>query len=314
MHGFIHNNPIINGSSYSMLNNGNALITVTSAAVEKLSYDELIYLFGHELGHFFFPHYDVRNDAAGEIASVEDAHYSRQMEIFMDRIGLVACRNVTFATSATLKVASGLGSEHIMANIPAYSAEALKGFGMLPEDSELLHTHPPIYIRIRSLMLFAGSDAYATYQGREGGRPIAEVNAEIENDLMSTGGRYAEKKVMECLSRLPAHLFAYSNVTNLGLGHEAFLADGVPIHEEEFQKAAAHYGKGAESKREEKFHRCICDLMANAIKLCPRRMAKYVDALSAKAKGTPLEPLIQFGAEALIQLHKRHIEEESLFT
>lgn len=312
VHGFVTDNYRINGSSNDMLNNGNAVITVTSAAVEKLGYDELVYLFGHELGHFLFPHEDVVMDASGGISSMEDAISSRHMEIFMDRIGMIACRSARFATSAALKVASGLNSKHIMANIPAYGEEAFKGFKLQPKMSDVFATHPPIYIRIRSLMLFEKSDVYAAALGREGGDPIADINKVIEQDLVSTADHRAYEIMAGCLQELGVHLYAFAKANGVGVQDDQFKVDGVPFDLEMAAAAAGQLQKVQQDKRQEAMQKALFGLAQKSIGCCPRKIIGLAGVYSQRFENTQLKPACEFFVAAWKKCKDQHLTEKSL--
>lgn len=311
VHGFITPDPKINGGMIDTLNNGNAVLTITAGAVEKLSYDELLYLIGHELGHFIFPHENIVTDADGDIASLEDAYLSRRMEILMDRIGLLTCRSTTFATSATLKVASGLGSQHIMANIPAYAEEALKGFKLAPTPRDIFASHPALFIRIRSLMLFSKSDAYAAYMGGEGGRPIAEVNKEVEVDLMNSTDHMAFKHMAECISELPVHLHVASRLHGLQVPAETFQVDQYTPDAEESEKAFKAISKIPKEKHEEALQGALFKLASRAIVRCPRRMLGVAREYDKRFENTPVHAYSQFFLAAWNQCKEKHLNERA---
>ena len=293
--------------------NGNAVIEISSAVVERLTVDELVYIFGHELGHYIFP-YEYDRDAAGAAASLEDATISRIGELCMDRVGLAACRDINAACSAALKMTSGLGSQHLISDVGTYGKEAVKGYKLDPTFSDLISTHPQLFLRVRSVMLFAQSDAFHELIGGKGGRPIAEVNAEIRTDLRNTTDFHTEKKAKEFLAELPCHFAAWAEVNGIkGKSVDIPSPVGKPD-----AKTIAGYVKSLEGlapdKRGEAVGDAIQTLARDATILCPRQTAAYVDEVLKKLDGTKLHPLIVAFREKLEQAKFHHQNKSSFLT
>jgi hypothetical protein len=310
IHGFIVSSGEMSATIFPNLQNGHASIEITSAVVERLTVDELIYIFGHELGHYIFP-YEYQRDAAHRAASLEDASISRTGEICMDRVGLAACRDINAACSAALKMQSGLGSQHLICDVGTYGKEAVKGYKLDPTFSDLISTHPQLFLRIRAAMLFAQSDAYLDLVGGKGGRPIAEVNAEIRTDLYNTTDFHAEKKRAEFLAVLPCHFVAWA----VSMGQDLKDLDlPVVTGQPDTGKIKGFLENLAEipaEKREEAISSMLANLAQKATVICPRQAFTYVEEVVKKTDGTKLHPVMVAFRTHLEQAKHVHLNQKS---
>ncbi len=310
IHGFIVSSGEMSATILPHLQNGHATIEITSAVVERLTVDELIYIFGHELGHYIFP-YEYERDASRRAASLEDASISRTGEICMDRVGLAACRDINAACSAALKMQSGLGSQHLISDISTYGKEALKGYKLEPTLSDLISTHPELFLRIRAAMLFAQSDAYLDLIGGKGGRPIAEVNEEVRTDLYNTTDFHAEKKRQEFLAVLPCHFVAWA----VSMGQELKdlelpIVAGQP-DTDTIKGFLENLAELPADKREEAISSMLATLAKKATVICPRQTFAYVEEVVKKTDGTKLHPVMVAFRTHLEQAKQVHLNDKS---
>lgn len=290
--------------------NGNAVIEISSSVVERLTVDEMIYIFGHELGHYIFP-YEYERDASGTASSLEDASISRVGEICMDRVGLIACRDINAACSAALKMQSGLGAQHLTCDISTYGQEAVKGYKLEPTFSDLISSHPQLFLRIRAVTLFAQSDAYQELTGGKSGRPVAEVNAEIRADLHNTTDYHADKRKAEFLAELPCHFIAWAVAVGQDLKNlELPLIKDQP-DTDTIKTYLKSLGEMSEDKREEEIKSMIATLAKKATVYCPRQTFDYMEKVVAKTDGTKLHPLMVAFRNNLIQAKQIHLNERS---
>lgn len=142
-------------------------VALTSGAVERMTDDELRFVFGHELGHLAFGHsrallvHQVLTDEDGVSSMPALLHrrlesFNRLAELSADRVGFVACnQQLDVAVSVFFKLTAGLGPEHLRFDIAAF-LEQLAALQNLPR-SELLarFSHPVTPVRVRALRLFA---------------------------------------------------------------------------------------------------------------------------------------------------------------
>ncbi len=310
IHGFIVSSGEMSATILPHLQNGHATIEITSAVVERLTVDELIYIFGHELGHYIFP-YEYERDASRRAASLEDASISRTGEICMDRVGLAACRDINAACSAALKMQSGLGSQHLISDISTYGKEALKGYKLEPTLSDLISTHPELFLRIRAAMLFAQSDAYLDLIGGKGGRPIAEVNEEVRTDLYNTTDFHAEKKRQEFLAVLPCHFVAWAVSMGQELKDlELQIVAGQP-DTDTIKGFLENLAELPADKREEAISSMLATLAKKATVICPRQTFAYVEEVVKKTDGTKLHPVMVAFRTHLEQAKHVHLNDKS---
>lgn len=310
IHGFIVSNGEMSATIQPKLQNGHASIEISSAVVERLTVDELIYVFGHELGHYIFP-YEYERDAAGTAASLEDASISRTGEICMDRVGLVACRDINAACSAALKMQSGLGSQHLICDVGTYGKEAVKGYKLDPDFRDLISSHPQLFLRVRSAMLFSQSDAYLDLVGGKGGRPIAEVNAEIRTDLHNTTDLHAEKRKSEFLSELPCHFIAWAVAMGQDLKSLELPETGSQPDTDTIKAYLKSLGELPEDKRADAINSMLSTLAKKATVYCPRQTFEYVEKVVAKTDGTKIHPLLLAFRTNLIEAKQVHLNERS---
>jgi Zn-dependent protease with chaperone function len=170
-----------------------SFILVNSATVDRLSDAELRFVIGHECGHIQNSHVTYSTalhfltSMAGTFvkwivtpARVALMGWSRRAEITCDRAGLLCARDLDAATSALVKLA--VGSQQLVDQVDlddylAQAEELREGVGRV---SEYFLTHPYLPKRLKALRLFAESDYYLHHIGKTGGRPLAEVDKEVE--------------------------------------------------------------------------------------------------------------------------------------
>ena len=86
------------------------IITITSAVINLLDFEEIKFVLGHELGHFLLSH----NIEERQIEKSQEGYIKkRAQEISVDRIGLLACKDINAATRAITKSLSGLDEKYI---------------------------------------------------------------------------------------------------------------------------------------------------------------------------------------------------------
>lgn len=290
VHGFVEADSAMNAGCFSNIR-GNAVVTVNSGVVERLTMQELCYVMGHELGHYIMP-MRLPRLKNGYPPSMEHAITARKLEICMDRFGLVACQDVSVACSAALKIQSGLSSENLRIDVHAFGKEVVQGYVKDPHEyeSEARSSHPNTYVRLRALCLFADSDVYLALQGRKGGRGVAEVNAEVISDLRNTLDFFAEKLMTEVVEAFTNHVAALS----LAYEGEVKLAHfqvtpGVSLNQELVVELAGQLQAMPEEERKTAFNEKIGRLSLIAMQRCPARMTKHLEGLSTTLAKTKLK-------------------------
>jgi uncharacterized tellurite resistance protein B-like protein len=130
--------------------------------------------------------------------------WCRAAELSADRIGLLCCQSPEAAATGFFKLASGLASANVRADLVEY-AKQVESLASAPQarsephdDDDTLDcfsTHPYSPVRVRAILAFAHSDRYKQLLGAgAGGIGDAEVDAIIERDLELMNPSYLEEK------------------------------------------------------------------------------------------------------------------------
>ena len=181
----------INASTFGT--DSDSFILIPSATMERLSDTELKYVIGHECGHIQNSHVTYNTalhfltNMTGVFvrwivtpATLALRSWSRQAEITCDRAGLVCCKDVDVATKAIIKLAVGTQKLADEIDIEAYLEQLDDIRTGLGRVSEFLSSHPYLPKRLKALQLFAESDYYHNLIGESGGRPLTEIDKEVE--------------------------------------------------------------------------------------------------------------------------------------
>lgn len=161
------------------------LIWISSGLVKGLKDQELRFVIGHELGHWYYQHYryPVIEPNAGPLF-VARQQLSRAAEVSADRFGLIACGDIDVVLRAILKTASGLPEDHIGVRVSEFISQARSLTVDDIDRGEVFATHPPMAIRARALLWYSMSDQYSRLLGKEdGGLTLETVNDRVEKDL-----------------------------------------------------------------------------------------------------------------------------------
>ena len=134
----------------------NCLITMTSEIINLLSFEEIKFVIGHELGHFLLNH---SIEESQQQNSQEGWIKKRAEEISVDRVGLCACRDINTATRAIIKILSGLDEKYIRFDVKAFLSQLDEDL-VKNKETEQFSTHPSLILRAKALMRFSLSDPY----------------------------------------------------------------------------------------------------------------------------------------------------------
>lgn len=194
---------------------GPAMILLSSRLVEVFTPAELRFVIGHELGHLAWEHFGIPmpatatvEDMAGRMVTRASALklylWCRAAEVSADRAGLVCAGDPEAAASGFFKLASGLSSAYVRADLDTYAAQ-IDSLAMTPaarekprDDDDTLDcfsTHPYSPLRVRAVVAFSRSAAYraALGQARQGFEDD-ELEALVERDLDLMSPGYLEEK------------------------------------------------------------------------------------------------------------------------
>lgn len=177
---------------------GPMIIGLSSRMLETFTDAELRFVIGHELGHAVFDHFAIPMPATATLADVGGKFVSRPVqlklylwcraaEVTADRAGMVCAGSVEPAAHALLKIASGLGAGVIKPDLAAFTSQvdALHATPAACADErdedfvlDCFDTHPYSPLRVRALLAFARSQAFA----RATGAPAEEISRGIDSD------------------------------------------------------------------------------------------------------------------------------------
>ncbi|MFJ2989664.1 M48 family metalloprotease [Collimonas sp. NPDC087041] len=147
---------------------GEVHIIAQGALLERLSNDELLAVFGHELAHYLLWSHDdgsflvaerILADAVavpGSAASLSETYrrYRLYTELFADRGGAVACGAVAPAISSLVKVTTGISTVDSAAYLR--QVEEIESNETAASDAR---SHPEAFIRARALDLWWNGSA-----------------------------------------------------------------------------------------------------------------------------------------------------------
>ena len=194
---------------------GPALIVLSSRMLEVFTPAELRFVIGHEVAHAAYDHFSIPMPITAKLEELSVPYVSRRtgLELFLwcraaelsaDRIGMICAQDPEAAASGFFKLASGLSSSHVKADLAEYSkqvdslASAPQARSEPHEDDDTLDcfsTHPYSPVRVRAVLAFSRSAKYRQLTG-QGSDGLAEedVDAIIERDLALMDPTYLEEK------------------------------------------------------------------------------------------------------------------------
>lgn len=197
-----------------------SIIIINSKLIELLTFDELSFVIGHEIGHHIYCHYSENiNFNSSEDIKELILDNSRKMELSCDRIGLLGVKDFDIASNAILKLVSGLGSNYIINDSKVYLKQLreLQNIGIQDEKDK---THHSWLIRMQALKLFSMSLEYNDFiNSRNGGKELSKIDDVIEKYLNKLTGIDQNKKETEIYDK--AMLFIFTK----------FLYDSIPFNE-----------------------------------------------------------------------------------
>tara|TARA_B100000780_G_scaffold70314_1_gene46899 strand:+ start:1174 stop:2262 length:1089 start_codon:yes stop_codon:yes gene_type:complete len=175
---YVTSSPEIQAGCMSF-NKESCVITLTSAVINLLDLNEIKFVIGHELGHFLLSH-----NIEEKYASVSQEGYikTRAQEISVDRIGLLACKDIDVATQAIVKSLSGLNEKYVTFNMQAFLKQLDSDIAK-KEESGQFSTHPSFILRAKALLRFSLSGPYLQHTKNGFGTNINEIDKLIQGDL-----------------------------------------------------------------------------------------------------------------------------------
>ena len=175
---YVTSSPEIQAGCMSF-NKESCIITLTSAVINLLDFDEIKFVMGHELGHFLLSH---NIEEKKFLESKEGYIKTRAQEISVDRLGLLACGDIDVATKTIVKSLSGLNENYVTFNMQSF----LKQLDLeIAKKEELgkFSTHPSFILRAKALLRFSLSTPFLNHTDNRNGSNLKEIDKLIQNDL-----------------------------------------------------------------------------------------------------------------------------------
>ena len=186
------------------------VITLTSAIINLMDFEEIKFILGHELGHFLLSH-NIEETQTQE--SKEGYIKTRAQEISVDRLGLLACRNIDVATRAVVKTLSGLDEKYIKFNMKAFLGQLDEDL-IKNEETKKFSSHPSFILRAKALMRFSLSDPYLQLTKETSGTNLIEIDRLIQEDLNTYIDKDLRIDIKEAKELIPFWGYAYAYVKN----------------------------------------------------------------------------------------------------
>jgi len=182
---FVYASAEANAQCMSEREDRRILVFVASSLIQQLAPQELLFLFGHELGHVLFRHfrYPPSRPAAEDVpvpARVLELH--RYAELSADRAGWLAAGTMDVAVRALVKIASGLDEPDLDIDVSEFVGqihELRDGDG---DETILYATHPPLALRAAAL-LRAESMLRGIVEGQNTAAELGAYDELIRNDI-----------------------------------------------------------------------------------------------------------------------------------
>ena len=181
---FVVSRPDINAGCIHFEKKG-CIVILNSALINVMSAGEILFIIGHEIGHFLMNHNYFDEDP--EI-TVEESISSRAGEISSDRIGLLACQDIDVAIRAIIRIQSGLNDSFLRFDTGAFLQQMKTE--KLYREYLYKSTHPSATIRAKALLRFSLSEPYQKIVNNESGTKLDNVDKHIKREL----GEYFKKK------------------------------------------------------------------------------------------------------------------------
>jgi len=189
---FVYASPYFQAECHA-IDTDHCVIRLSSTLVQALDDAELMFVVGHELGHFLLGHLLDSGPVAEE--NLEELILSRRRELSVDRVGLVSCRSLDSSLSAMMKTMSGLSSKHLQINVSALVSQ----LRALDTEAGALHavmsTHPSFIIRCRALLWFSMNGMFQRDASELETNQLDNINKIIVADLE----KFIDKRVLDSI-------------------------------------------------------------------------------------------------------------------
>lgn len=200
---YVFEEPTIN--AFVTAGDRHTYVALSSAAINKLSDQELEFVIGHELGHALFGHIDF---AALNLLATEDIDvrsrmqvlaWKRAAEISADRCGLVCCGSIDVAASAMFRTLSGLSTRDLTIGPDDFTEQWDHLMEEVVEGGDEDHwqmTHPFPPLRMKAMMLYWNSDSPLIKRDEDPEMSVNKADREIRHLLATMDPLSRERRDM----------------------------------------------------------------------------------------------------------------------
>ena len=194
---FVTSNPSIQAYCIPIKSgeDGHFVVVVTSALIERLNSKEIIFVIGHEVGHFIYQHWrhPKGNEGMTHGQRLAMLQLERAAEISADRVGMIACRSLHASCTAMIKVASGLSEPFLKPDIPSLLRQFRELIAMDGHEAAIFSTHPTIPLRIRALLRFDPILKVFKKSGEVNPSELEGIDQKVDDDFHKSTGNALKK-------------------------------------------------------------------------------------------------------------------------
>ena len=144
--GYVYSSNELQAYCYAT-NQKECIIQISSRLIELLDESELMFVVGHEIGHFLLGH-GVVHASENQV----NMFSSRFQELSADRIGVLSTNDEKASYRAIIKIASGLSNAYLRFDLNKFLKQINSVSLEIGED--LKNTHPSLLIRSRAILWF----------------------------------------------------------------------------------------------------------------------------------------------------------------
>lgn len=188
---FIQNSPEINCFAVSRTEDEQShLVMINSIMIEKFDEDELRFIIGHEIGHLISKNIDLYKiinfvfpelQAAPMIFQNKISLWNKLSELTADRYGFIASPNLEKCVSNFFKLASGLDTQKIAFDAPAYLGEMDEVLNYFKQEPfAVASSHPINPVRLKAIQLFHQSKLFGQISKQKKLKTDKELNAQLD--------------------------------------------------------------------------------------------------------------------------------------
>jgi len=199
---YAYNSPQFNAACVKP-EEGKLFIMFSSSLLDAFDKEELLFVMGHELGHFIYQHHSIPvgyllrgNLQIGPELALKLSSWSRYAEFSADRAGAFCVNSLEAVGRSLFKLASGVSSSIVSFDLADFlrQVDEMKvedeSAGSRSSIEDWFMTHPFSPLRVKALQLFHKSELMS----REGGASVNDMEAAVEGLMGLMEPSYLEAK------------------------------------------------------------------------------------------------------------------------